>query len=201
MKSNWFPTKRKPAQAGSAMRIRHSVAVSRPRSSMKISRISTFRILPLPVIGNMALAAVLGCGLWTADPNHDKPEVFWPTSVRSDSSPLPLTIRHGLLPSHSDDGVPGGSARDRLVGWMNGQGLKEGSLHATAKFAFNHIALLVDGDNAQPSLIEPILTEVAKHGSITTRRIYGDWTTPHMSGGKKFCKPTPSSPFNSSAIR
>lgn len=48
----------------------------------------------------------------------------------------------------------------------------------------NHIALLVDGDNAQPALIEPILTEVAKHGSITTRRIYGDWTTPHMSGWK-----------------
>ena len=49
----------------------------------------------------------------------------------------------------------------------------------------NHIALLVDGDNAQPSLIEPILTEVSKHGSITTRRIYGDWTTSEMSGWKK----------------
>ena len=49
----------------------------------------------------------------------------------------------------------------------------------------SHIALLVDGDNAQPALIEPILTEVAKHGSINTRRIYGDWTTPHMSGWKE----------------
>ena len=49
----------------------------------------------------------------------------------------------------------------------------------------NHIALLVDGDNAQPSLIELILTEVSKHGSITTRRIYGDWTTPQMSGWKQ----------------
>lgn len=49
----------------------------------------------------------------------------------------------------------------------------------------SHMALLVDGDNAQPSLIEPILTEVAKHGSITTRRIYGDWTTPQMSGWKE----------------
>lgn len=48
-----------------------------------------------------------------------------------------------------------------------------------------HIALLVDGDNAQPSLIEPILSEVAKHGVITTRRIYGDWTEPQMSGWKK----------------
>ena len=49
----------------------------------------------------------------------------------------------------------------------------------------NHIALLVDGDNAQPSLIALILTEVSKHGSITTRRIYGDWTTPQMSGWKQ----------------
>ena len=49
----------------------------------------------------------------------------------------------------------------------------------------NHIALLVDGDNAQAALMKPILTEVAKHGSITTRRIYGDWTTPHMSGWKE----------------
>ena len=49
----------------------------------------------------------------------------------------------------------------------------------------NHIALLVDGDNAQPSLIELILTEVSKHGSITTRRIYGDWTVPQMSGWKQ----------------
>lgn len=46
------------------------------------------------------------------------------------------------------------------------------------------IALLIDGDNAQPSLIEKILTEVGKYGSITIRRIYGDWTTPSMSGWK-----------------
>ncbi|MDH7499877.1 MAG: NYN domain-containing protein [candidate division NC10 bacterium] len=47
------------------------------------------------------------------------------------------------------------------------------------------IALLIDGDNAQPSFIEKILTEVGKYGSITIRRIYGDWTTPSMSGWKE----------------
>lgn len=46
------------------------------------------------------------------------------------------------------------------------------------------IALLIDGDNAQPSLIEHILAEAAKYGIATTRRIYGDWTTPNMSGWK-----------------
>jgi hypothetical protein len=46
------------------------------------------------------------------------------------------------------------------------------------------IALLIDGDNAQPSLIEHVLAEAAKYGIVTTRRIYGDWTTPQMSGWK-----------------
>ena len=46
------------------------------------------------------------------------------------------------------------------------------------------LAVLIDGDNAQPSLIEHILVETAKYGIATTRRIYGDWTTPQMSGWK-----------------
>ena len=48
-----------------------------------------------------------------------------------------------------------------------------------------NIALMIDGDNAQPSLIAGVLAEAAKHGTITVRRIYGDWTTPQMSGWKK----------------
>jgi hypothetical protein len=46
------------------------------------------------------------------------------------------------------------------------------------------IALLIDGDNAQPSLIGGIITETAKYGAITIRRVYGDWTTASMSGWK-----------------
>ena len=46
------------------------------------------------------------------------------------------------------------------------------------------IALLIDGDNAQPSLIGKILTEAGKYGSVTIRRIYGDWTTADMKGWK-----------------
>ena len=70
---------------------------------------------------------------------------------------------------------------------MAGPRLIEGALLTapTPTSSSRHIALLVDGDNAQPSLIEPILGEVAKHGVITTRRIYGDWTEPQMSGWKK----------------
>lgn len=55
------------------------------------------------------------------------------------------------------------------------------------QFADSHvikIALLIDGDNAQPSLIGGIITETAKYGSITIRRVYGDWTTANMAGWK-----------------
>ena len=50
---------------------------------------------------------------------------------------------------------------------------------------FRPMAMLIDGDNAQPSLIEHVLAETAKYGVVTTRRIYGDWTTPQMSSWKE----------------
>jgi len=47
------------------------------------------------------------------------------------------------------------------------------------------IAVLIDGDNAQPSLLDKILAEASKYGMITIRRIYGDWTTSGMGGWKE----------------
>ena len=47
------------------------------------------------------------------------------------------------------------------------------------------IALLIDGDNAAPKRLAAILEEVSKQGTITIRRIYGDWTTTGMSGWKE----------------
>jgi hypothetical protein len=48
----------------------------------------------------------------------------------------------------------------------------------------NKIALLIDGDNAHPKFIEDILAEAGKHGKVTIRRIYGDWTNHRLSGWK-----------------
>ena len=48
------------------------------------------------------------------------------------------------------------------------------------------LAVLIDGDNAQPSLIEDVLAEAAKHGDVIIRRIYGDWTTKELSGWKDY---------------
>jgi hypothetical protein len=47
------------------------------------------------------------------------------------------------------------------------------------------IAVLIDGDNAQPALLSEMLAEVSKFGRTTIRRIYGDWTTPNMNGWKE----------------
>lgn len=46
------------------------------------------------------------------------------------------------------------------------------------------LALLVDGDNAQPKMLDLILEEASKYGKVTVRRIYGDWTTPQMNKWK-----------------
>ena len=46
------------------------------------------------------------------------------------------------------------------------------------------LAILIDGDNAQSSLLPQMLVEAAKYGMVTVRRIYGDWTTPNMNSWK-----------------
>ncbi|MDO8578640.1 MAG: NYN domain-containing protein [Dehalococcoidales bacterium] len=46
------------------------------------------------------------------------------------------------------------------------------------------IAMLIDGDNAQASLIEKMVAETSKYGLVTIRRVYGDWTTTQMKSWK-----------------
>ena len=48
----------------------------------------------------------------------------------------------------------------------------------------NRLAVLIDADNAQPSITEGLLSEVAKYGLASVKRIYGDWTTPKLAGWK-----------------
>ncbi len=47
------------------------------------------------------------------------------------------------------------------------------------------LAVLIDADNAQPSIIEGLLAEIAKFGVASVKRIYGDWTQPQLGGWKK----------------
>ncbi len=46
------------------------------------------------------------------------------------------------------------------------------------------LAVLIDADNAQPSIIEGLLAEIAKYGTANVKRIYGDWTGPHLKSWK-----------------
>jgi len=39
------------------------------------------------------------------------------------------------------------------------------------------LAVLIDADNAQPSVIDGLLAEIAKFGVAGVKRIYGDWTS------------------------
>jgi uncharacterized LabA/DUF88 family protein len=47
-----------------------------------------------------------------------------------------------------------------------------------------NIALLIDADNAKSELIVNFLTEAGKHGKVTIRRIYGNWTDNRLSSWK-----------------
>ena len=46
------------------------------------------------------------------------------------------------------------------------------------------LAMLVDADNASASVVKELLEEVAKYGTATVKRAYGDWTTSNLTGWK-----------------
>jgi len=46
------------------------------------------------------------------------------------------------------------------------------------------LAVLIDADNAQASITEGLLAEVAKYGTAHVKRAYGDWTAPNLKGWK-----------------
>lgn len=47
------------------------------------------------------------------------------------------------------------------------------------------LAVLIDADNAQASVIDGILAEIARFGEATVKRIYGDFTSSSSSAWKK----------------
>jgi uncharacterized LabA/DUF88 family protein len=47
------------------------------------------------------------------------------------------------------------------------------------------LAVLIDADNAQAAIIEELLAEIAKYGTASVKRIYGDWTNPYLKSWKE----------------
>ncbi|MGM0553547.1 MAG: NYN domain-containing protein [Pseudomonadota bacterium] len=48
----------------------------------------------------------------------------------------------------------------------------------------SNLAVLIDADNAQPGIVDGLLAEIAKYGTASVKRIYGDWTGPELKGWK-----------------
>lgn len=42
------------------------------------------------------------------------------------------------------------------------------------------LAVLIDGDNIPSANVKAMMEEIAKYGNPTIKRIYGDWTKPHL---------------------
>lgn len=47
------------------------------------------------------------------------------------------------------------------------------------------LAVLIDAENAQASVIVDLLREVARYGTATIKRAYGDWTTTHLNSWRE----------------
>lgn len=48
-----------------------------------------------------------------------------------------------------------------------------------------NLAVLIDGDNIPSAYVTEMMEEIAKYGNPTIKRIYGDWTKPHLTKWKK----------------
>ena len=46
------------------------------------------------------------------------------------------------------------------------------------------LAVLIDADNANASLVEPLLKEIANYVTANVKRVYGGWTRPQLSSWK-----------------
>jgi uncharacterized LabA/DUF88 family protein len=47
-----------------------------------------------------------------------------------------------------------------------------------------NLAVLIDGDNIPSAYVKEMMEEIAKYGNPTIKRIYGDWTNPHLTKWK-----------------
>lgn len=48
----------------------------------------------------------------------------------------------------------------------------------------SRLAVLIDADNAQACVTEELMQQVARYGTATIKRAYGDWTTTNLQGWK-----------------
>jgi uncharacterized LabA/DUF88 family protein len=49
----------------------------------------------------------------------------------------------------------------------------------------DRLAVLIDADNAQASIVTELLAEISRYGAASVKRAYGDWTTQNLKGWKE----------------
>ncbi len=47
------------------------------------------------------------------------------------------------------------------------------------------LAVLIDADNASPSIIKGLISEISEYGVAVVSRVYGDWTQPQLNSWKQ----------------
>ncbi len=47
------------------------------------------------------------------------------------------------------------------------------------------IAVLIDAENAQYSVMVAVLSELSKHGHLVVKKAYGDWSSNHLKNWKQ----------------
>ena len=51
---------------------------------------------------------------------------------------------------------------------------------SVSEIGVHSIAVLIDGDNAESTLLGEFVAEAGRHGKVTVKRVYADWTSPQV---------------------
>src|SRR5690606_16792176 len=81
--------------------------------------------------------------------------------------------------------IPTDQARGCLMATPGKPALLGAAAPSSPEEPHARLAVLIDADNAQASIIEGLLAEIAKFGIASVKRIYGDWTQPQLGSWKK----------------
>ncbi len=52
-------------------------------------------------------------------------------------------------------------------------------------YSQQRLVVLIDADNASPTITSGLMAEIAKYGTAHVKRIYGDWTSPNLKGWRE----------------
>jgi uncharacterized LabA/DUF88 family protein len=82
------------------------------------------------------------------------------------------------------DVLPGPASSDRVIYPRLCSTLAKPSFNDMEATKELRLAVLIDADNIPYSNVKEMMEEIAKYGTPTFKRIYADWTKPHVAGWK-----------------